>query len=96
MATFIRLARLTEKAHQNITNLDKMLAEANEVTEANGARILQSFVTLGEYDVIAVLEAPDERTAFKISALIANQGHFRAETLSAIPLEEFLKSMTTK
>ena len=93
MPLFIRLARLTEKAHQNIQNMENMLAEAKQIMEENGARILQAYVTLGDYDVIAVMEAPDEKTAAKISALIANKGNFRAETLAAIPLNEFIKSL---
>lgn len=69
-----------------------MLAEAKEIMEANGARILQAYTTLGQYDVIAVIEAPDDRTAAKISAMIANLGNFKAETMPAIPIEDFIKS----
>ncbi len=93
MPIFIRLSRLTEKANQNLQNMDQMLAEANKIIEANGARILQAYVILGEYDVLTVMEAPDEKTAAKIGALIATQGSFRAETLAAIPVEDFIKSL---
>lgn len=96
MPLFIRLARLTEKAHQNIQNMAEMIAEARQIMEENGARIVQAYVTLGDYDIIAVLDAPDEKTAAKISALILQKGNFRAETLSAIPMEEFLKSIEKK
>ena len=93
MPLFIRLARLTEKANQNLANMDQMLAEANKIIEANGARIVQAYVILGEYDIVTIMEAPDEKTAAKIGALIATQGSFRAETLSAIPVEDFIKSI---
>ena len=96
MSLFIRLARLTEKGHQNIQNMESMLSEAKKIMDANGARILHSYLILGEYDVVSVIEAPDEKTAAKISALIANLGYFRAETLPAIPMEEFISSLKSQ
>ena len=96
MPIFIRLAHLTEKANQNIRNMDQMLDEAQQIMQENGAKVLHAYVTLGDYDVISIIEAPDERTAATISALIAHQGNFRTETLSAIPMEEFLESVKSK
>jgi uncharacterized protein with GYD domain len=96
MPLFIRLAHLTEKANQNLQNMDQMLAEANQIIEEHGARILHAYVILGEYDVVTVMEAPDDKTAAKIGALIATKGSFRAETLPAIPVEEFINSLKAK
>ena len=96
MPIFIRLARLTEKANQQLQDMDQMLDQAREIIEANGARILHAYVILGEYDVLTVMEAPDEKTAAKIGALIATQGSFRAETLAAIPVEEFIGTLKAK
>ena len=93
MPLFIRLAHLTEKANQNLRNMDQMMAEANKIIEENGARIVHAYVILGEYDVLTIMEAPDQKTAAKIGALIATQGSFRAETLPAIPVEEFIKTI---
>jgi uncharacterized protein with GYD domain len=64
--------------------------------EANGARLIQAYATLGRYDLVALVEAPDAQTMAKISALIAAQGNFKAETLSAISIPEFVQSMQAK
>jgi uncharacterized protein with GYD domain len=96
MPLFIRLAHLTEKANQNLQNMDQMLAEANQIIEAHGAKILHAYVILGEYDVVTIMEAPDHKAAAKIGALIATKGSFRAETLPAIPVEEFINSLKAK
>jgi len=88
MPTFIRLAKLTEQGIQNIQNLREMLEESRHLMEENGVSLVQGWATLGEYDVVAVIEAPDAKTAAKVSALIAARGHFRAATLSAIPLSD--------
>ena len=95
MPLFIRLSRLTEKANQNLQNMDQMLQQAREIIEANGGKIIHAYVILGEYDVLTIMEAPDEKTAAKIGALIATQGSFRAETLAAIPVEEFIENLNT-
>lgn len=96
MPLFIRLATLTEKAVGNISNLDQMLAEAKSVMSAEGARIVHAYATLGPYDIIAVVEAPSADAATRLSAKIAAQGNFRAETLGATPLEQFVKDVTGK
>ena len=76
--------------------MERMLSDAQKVMEENGARVLHAYVTLGDYDIISIIEAPDETSAAKISALLAHQGNFRAETLSAVPLQEFLESLKAK
>ena len=93
MAKFIRLASLTEQGVRNIKNLKGMLGEAKEIMKANGASLESAYMTLGRYDIIAVIDAPDAATAAKVSALIGAQGNFRAETLSAVSMEDFMSSI---
>ena len=93
MPLFIRLANLTEQGVQNIGNAPEILAEAKEIMAKEGARIVHAYATLGRYDVVAVIEAPDEKAAIKVSALIGAKGNIRAETLPAIPVEEFIESV---
>lgn len=88
MPTFIRLASLTEQGIRNIRKFKDMLAEAQEIMEEHGVHLQQGWATLGDYDVIAVIEAPDAKTAAQVSALIAAKGNFRAKTLSAVPITD--------
>lgn len=88
MPTFIRLATLTEQGIKNIQNFQDMLGEAREIMEQHGVKLVEGWATLGDYDVIAVIEAPDAKTAAQVSALIASRGNFRAKTLSAVPISE--------
>ncbi len=88
MPTFIRLASLTEQGIKNIRNLSQMVSDAKAIMESHGVRLTQSWATLGEYDVVAVIDAPDAKTAAQVSALIASRGNFRAKTLSAVPIGE--------
>jgi uncharacterized protein with GYD domain len=88
MPTFIRLASLTEQGIKNIQNFQDMLSEAREIMEQHGVRLVEGWATLGDYDVVAVIDAPDAKTAAQVSALIASRGNFRAKTLSAVPISE--------
>jgi uncharacterized protein with GYD domain len=93
MPLYIRLVKLTEQGARNIRGLDKMRAAARDIIEKNGGRLVAAYVTLGRYDLIAIVEAPDNKAMARISGLIAAEGNFQAETLPAIPIEEFEKSI---
>jgi uncharacterized protein with GYD domain len=88
MPTFIRLASLTEQGIKNIQNFQGMLEEAREVMEQHGVKLVEGWATLGDYDVVAVIDAPDAKSAAQVSALIAARGNFRAKTLSAVPIAD--------
>ena len=90
---FVRLVNLTDEGVARAEGFGEAFVEARKIMDEHGVRLLHSWVTLGEYDLISVIEAPDEKTALQISALIAGTGKERAKTLPAIPLEEFIESL---
>lgn len=93
MPVFVRLANLTEQGVKNVKNLGKMLDEAKKIMEENDTKLLTAYSTLGKYDIVAIIEAPDAQTAARVSALIAAKGNFRAETLEAMPMHEFVEAL---
>ena len=93
MPRFIRLASLTDKAAANVANLSEMLGAAKQAMAKHGVTLVDVYVTLGRYDIIAIIEAPDAEAAAAASALIAAQGNFRAETLPATPVSDFLQRL---
>jgi uncharacterized protein with GYD domain len=93
MPLYVRLISFTEQGVKNIRNLEKMYEEAKRILEREGARILKTYVTLGRYDIVGIIEAPDDKTAMKTSALIGATGMVKIETLPATPIEEFIKAV---
>ncbi|HEX9655104.1 MAG TPA: GYD domain-containing protein [bacterium] len=91
MPTFIRLVNLTEQGAKNIHNLPKMIQDARKVMEKHKTKVVHLYTTLGNYDLVAIIDAPDAKAAAKVSAEIAAQGNFRAETLPAVTIEEFME-----
>lgn len=93
MPTYIRLANLTDQAVRNVQKLGDMLTEARKIWEANGCKLVQSWSTLGKYDAVALIEGPDDATVMTASALVAKAGNFRAVTLPAVPMADFITSV---
>ena len=93
MPRFIRLARLTDKGAANVANLNELLGKAQQAMAKHGVTLIDAYVTLGRYDIIAIIEAPNAEAATAASAMIAAQGNFRAETLPATPVTNFLQRL---
>lgn len=61
--------------------------------EELGARVLHQWATLGEFDFVNVVEAPDLETIAKVSIALGSRGSVRIQTLPTLELEAFLRSL---
>ena len=55
--------------------------------------MLHQWATLGEFDFVNVVEAPDIATVAKVSVALGARGSTKIETLPALPIDEFLTSI---
>ena len=58
-----------------------------------GVKVVAQWATLGEYDFVSVVDAPDEQTMAKLSIEMGSRGTVMNQTLTAIDAEEFTKSL---
>jgi len=93
MAVFIMLTRLTSNGVKTLKDNPGRVQEVNNEVEQLGVKVLSQWATLGEYDFVSVVEAPDEKTMAKVSVELGSRGTTTNETMSAIPAEEFTKSL---
>ncbi len=93
MPVFIMLTRLTPNGVKTLKDNPGRVQEVNREVEQLGVKVLNQWATLGEYDFVSVVEAPDERTMAKVSVELGSRGTTTNETMSAIPAEEFTKSL---
>jgi len=84
------LTALSPEGVQTIKNNPARIREVNREIEQLGATVKAQWATLGEYDFINVVEAPDDRTMARISVELGSRGTARYETLSAIPIDDFI------
>ncbi|MEE9181345.1 MAG: GYD domain-containing protein [candidate division NC10 bacterium] len=90
MAGYIRLVCLTEQGKKNMRkNPGRMADEAARILEEHGGRQVSTWATLGRYDLIVVVEAPDDMAMMHVSAEIGALGGAHVETLPAVPSDEF-------
>ena len=69
------------------------IREVNTEIESLGAEVKAQWATLGEYDFVNVVEAPDEKTMARVSLELGSRGTARYETLVAIPIDDFIASI---
>jgi len=78
---------------QTIKNNPERIRHVNREVEALGATVKAQWATLGHVDFVNVIEAPDEKTIARVSLEPGARGTARYETLSAVPVDEFIDSM---
>ncbi len=69
------------------------LREVNRDIEELGARVLHQWASLGEYDFVNIVEAPDDLTIAKVSVSLGARGSAKLESLPLVPVEELLSSL---
>jgi uncharacterized protein with GYD domain len=93
MPTYIMLTRLTSDGVKTIKDNPSRVHEVTKEVEQLGVKVLSQWATLGEYDFVSVVEAPDELTMAKLSIEMGSRGTVMNETLTAIDAESFTSSL---
>jgi uncharacterized protein with GYD domain len=93
MPIFILLSTLTQQGVQTLKSNPERLRQVNKDVEELGCRVLHQWATLGSFDFISVVEAPDIGTVAKVSVSLGARGSTRIETLPALDVEEFLTTL---
>jgi len=93
MPIFILLTTLTQQGIQTLKSNPERLRQVNQDVEELGCKVLHQWATLGEFDFVNVVEAPDIATVAKVSVALGERGSVRTETLPALDVEEFLRTL---
>mgnify|MGYP000935822623 CR=1 FL=1 len=93
MPTFIMLTTLTSEGVQTVKNNPSRIREVNRELEQLGVTVKAQWATLGRFDFVNVVEAPDENVMARASLELGSRGTSRYETLTAIPIDEFIASL---
>jgi uncharacterized protein with GYD domain len=93
MPTYIMLSTLTPEGVQTVKNNPQRIKEVNTEVEQLGAFVRAQWATLGQFDFVSIVEAPDEKTISRVSLELGSRGTGRFETLTAIPIDDFIASL---
>jgi uncharacterized protein with GYD domain len=92
MPTYILLSTLTLQGVQTLKANPERLLQVNKDLEELGIIVRHQWATLGEFDFVTVVEAPDIDTIAKASVSLAARGSVRIQTLPALEVAAFLRN----
>jgi len=85
MTTYIMLMNWTEQGAKNVRDSPKRLDAARKQLGDMGGSFKSFYLTMGEYDMVAVVEAPDDAVLARFALMLAASGNIRTRTLKAFP-----------
>lgn len=93
MPTYVMLTNLTAEGVQTLKNNPNRVTEVNKEVEQLGVKVKDQYATLGQYDFITIIEAPDDATMAKVSVELGSRGTMTSQTLAAMPAEDLAKAL---
>lgn len=92
MPTYIGLARYTPEGAKRVKERwaqGNPIDEASKAAKAMGCEVKASYLTMGQYDMVAIVEAPDDVAMAKLALATGMRGTFHTETMRALTESEF-------
>lgn len=83
MATYIMLASFTDQGIRNVKDTTRRADAFKELAKGAGANIKDIYWTLGQYDVVAIADAPDDAVMTGLGLALGKSGNVRTQTLRA-------------
>ncbi len=91
MNTYVVLLNFTGQGIQAIKDSPSRLDAAKQAFAAAGANIKEYYMVFGQYDAVAIIEAPSDEVAAALALSTGAQGNVSTETLRAFPEADFRK-----
>ena len=85
MATYVMLVHWTEQGMRQVKDSPKRLDIARRVLKDMGGEFKTFYMTMGDYDLVAIYEAPDDAVAARFTLMLGMLGNVRSTTLKAFP-----------
>jgi uncharacterized protein with GYD domain len=93
LASYIILWNWTDQGIRTLKDSPQRYETFKKDLEKVGAKLVGGYYTLGKYDGVVILEAPNDEVVMKIMLATARQGNVRTKTLKAFPHEEGAKML---
>lgn len=93
MNTYVLLTTLTSEGAGTLHGNPDRLGAVNTEVVAFGCRVVAQYATLGPYDFVTVIEAPDAATVAHLSIDLSSRGTLRVTSMPALPVEELMAKL---
>jgi len=91
MVAYVVLARFTDQGAKAAKDSPKRAEAFKQMAKTFGVTVKEIFWTQGRYDIVAVVEAPDDLSATALNLSLGALGNIRTESLRAFSSEEMMK-----
>ena len=91
MATFIVLGNFTDQGIRNVKETTKRAEAFKTLGKKAGATVKEIYWTMGQYDLVTIVDAPDDQTATSLLLSVGVLGNVRSQTLRGFSAEEMGK-----
>lgn len=85
MASYILLANWTDQGIRQVKDSPKRFDAAKAALKDLGGEMKTIYLTMGQYDLVALYEAPDDNVAARFTMRLGMAGNVRTTTLKAFP-----------
>lgn len=93
MPIYILLSTLTDQGRKTLKNNPSRIKEVNKEIEAIGAKVIHQWATLGPYDFVNVVEAPNNDTIFRVSVELGSRGTIEIMSMPATSINDLIESL---
>jgi uncharacterized protein with GYD domain len=93
MSLYIMMTNLTDEGRKTVKSNPQRILEVNKEVELMGVKIIAQYVSLGLYDFINILEAPNNETIARVATELGSRGTLQTNTFAALTLEDFINSL---
>ncbi len=89
MPTYITLYKWTDQGVKNVKSAPARIDASIKAAHAMGGKVLGVYVTMGEYDLAAISEWPNDEAAAAMILAQASQGNVKTTSMKAFTTAEF-------
>jgi len=89
MPMYVVLSNFTETGRTDVKNTSERLDRLAPVAQKLGVKVLANAITMGQYDVVTVMDAPDDATIAKVIATVLSRGYVTTQTMRGFTIDEF-------
>lgn len=95
MPTYIAMLKYTQQGAARMKDSPKRLDAGRKAFKKLGAEIKDTYLTMGRYDLVCIIDAPDDETFARLMLQLGSQGNVQSETLKAFTEDQFRKIVTS-
>jgi uncharacterized protein with GYD domain len=89
MAAYVLLVNWTDQGMRQVRESPNRLDKAKNALREMGGQFTSFYMTMGEYDMVATYEAPDDAVAARFTLMLGMLGNVRSTTLKAFPEQAY-------